>query len=512
MKSRLKYKIMGPVFGGLLAALVVLVILAITIPSHQLGKIGETKGKTLSRITTESLMPLLMSDDTESCKRNLAGLKKDEAVVFAEVFDKNAGSIARIFNIFYEDEEVQKKREKRIAEELANRFNVESLKQIAKEGEDIQVSNMELAGQKCLFFSAKIVNVDNPDEVLGYLNIALSLNILEDAAGIISSSMIIIGIAAMIVIGFISTLIISKILKPLSDAGDRMAVLSEEEGDLSTRLEVKTNDEIGKLAANFNKFIEKLRDLMSQVKEATSGISSGTGEISTGSEDLSTRVNEQAASITETFATLEGFTNIVKMNTDRSTEVRKKLESFQAEMQDKRNLMDNVISTMKEIENSGKKIDNIITVINDIGFQTNLLALNAAVEAARAGEAGRGFTVVAAEVRNLAQKTAESSKTIRDIVAQNVHSTKKGMELVNETAVFFKTIIEIMNELAQGISEISDGSREQSTGAEQINQAVMQMKNVGSQHAALAAELSAACKNMSDNTQQLNSLVSRFKF
>lgn len=512
MKRGLKYKIMVPIFGGFLLLLIVLVIVTITILSNQISKIGENKGKNLSKITAESLMSSLMSDDTESCKGNLANLKKDEAVVAAEVFDKNSKSIAKIFNTYYEDPEMQKEREKQIAEELANTFKVKSLKEIGKEGEDIQISNMELAGQECQFFSSKIVNADNPDEVLGYLNIALSLKSLENAAGTISSFMIITGIVLLIVIGFISSLIISKMIKPLIDAGNMMGVLSEGEGDLSASLEVKTNDEIGKLAANFNKFIEKLRDIMIQVKDAASEINNGTGEISAGSENLSNRTSEQAASITETSTTLEGFTNIVKVNTDNSAEVRTKLESFNEEMQNKRNLMDNVTSTMKEIEDSSKKIDNIITVINDISFQTNLLALNAAVEAARAGEAGRGFAVVAAEVRNLAQKTAESSKTIQDIVTQNVGSTKKGMELVNETSAFFTAIMEIMNELVQKISEISDGSKEQSFGVEQINKAIMQLGNVSNQNAALVEELSAASKSMSSNTHQLNSLVNRFKF
>ena len=290
-----------------------------------------------------------------------------------------------------------------------------------------------------------------------------------------------------------------------------MEELSEGEGDLTIRLNVKTNDEIGKLSINFNNFIEKLLHIVEKVKEASEDISNGTKEISAGSEDLSTRTSEQAASITETSTTLEGFTNIVKVNTDNSEEVRERLEKFNADMQTKRELMDNVTSTMKEIEDSSKKIDNIITVINDISFQTNLLALNAAVEAARAGEAGRGFAVVAAEVRNLAQKTAESSKTIQDIVTKNVDSTKKGMTLVNETSEFFAAIMQIMDEMVQKINQITDGSKEQSTGVEQINQAIMQLENVISQNAALVEELSATSKNMNSNTHQLSELVNKFK-
>ena len=180
---------------------------------------------------------------------------------------------------------------------------------------------------------------------------------------------------------------------------------------------------------------------------------------------------------------MEGFTSIVKVNTDNSEEVRGKLENFNNEMQAKKDLMDNVTTTMQEIEASSKKIDNIIAVINDISFQTNLLALNAAVEAARAGEAGRGFAVVASEVRNLAQKTAESSKNIQEIVTQNVETTTKGTELVNETSDFFASIAAVLDEIALKMQEITNSSKEQLTGVEQINETVSQLEGVINQNA-----------------------------
>lgn len=514
MKRGLKYKIMGPIFGGFLLVLIVLVALAIIIPKGQITKIGEDKGKTLSKITAESLMSALMFDDTESCKGNLANLKKDEAVIIAEVFDKTGKSVAKILNVKDDDEERLKEKQKELEENYAAAFDPKTLPDIGKDSEemkDMRIERIQIAGQSCELFSSKIINADN-NELMGYLNIALSLKSVQEATSTISTSMILISLISLLVIGFVSNMIISRMIKPLIDASDMMGVLSEGEGDLTARLEVKSNDEIGKLAENFNSFIEKLRDIIMQVKDASTEINDGTGEISAGSEDLSTRTSEQAASITETSTTLEGFTAIVKVNTENSGEVREKLENFNGEMRTKKDLMDNVTSTMKEIEDSSKKIDNIINVINDISFQTNLLALNAAVEAARAGEAGRGFAVVASEVRNLAQKTAESSKTIQDIVTQNVGSTKKGMELVNETSAFFATIMDVMNELVLKITEISDGSKEQSTGVEQINQAIMQLENVINQNAALVEELSATSKSMSANTHQLNSLVNRFKF
>jgi len=509
MQKGLKYKIMGPVFGGFLLVLIVLSFLAYTVASDQISKIDENKGKTLSKITAESVISALGLDDRITCQDNLKNLKKDEAVVVAQVFNKEMKSYAKVFNRGdIGDPKLKKDKEKELEAEYT--FNTSALQEIGKDGEDIKIKEIEICGQKCRFFSSKILESDSKD-ILGYLTIALSQKNLDDATGTISTSMTIISLVLFLVIGFFGNWLITRQVKPLVDAGDMMAVLSEREGDLTARLEVKTGDEIGKLAGNFNRFIEKLRDIMVQVKDTAARLNDGTGEIFAGSEDLSGQTGEQAASISETSTTLEGFTHIVKVNTDNSAEVTRRLGNFNAEMLAKRDLMVNVTSTMKEIEDSGKKIDNIITVINDISFQTNLLALNAAVEAARAGEAGRGFAVVAAEVKNLAQKTAESSKTIQDIVNNNVASTKKGMELVNETSAFFAAVMEIMSELVKKTGEISEGSKEQSTGVEQINRAIMQLENVVNQNAALVEKLSAAGKNMSADTHRLNALVDRFK-
>jgi methyl-accepting chemotaxis protein len=201
----------------------------------------------------------------------------------------------------------------------------------------------------------------------------------------------------------------------------------------------------------------------------------------------------------------------VKQNTESAEQVDAMLETFNSEMHDKKRLVENVTETMNEIFDSSKKIDNIVNVINDISFQTNLLALNAAVEAARAGEAGRGFAVVATEVRNLAQKTAESSKSIQEIVTNNVTATQKGMELVKETSDFFNEIIEILGELVNQITYIADRSKEQKTGIEQINEAIMQMDSVINRNASLVEELSASGKRMQTNSLQLQELVKRFK-
>jgi len=504
LRNQLKWKIMGPVVLGLVLMCTLLVWRAIDISKEKLTVMGKNKGETLELITAENLRASLEFDDKEGCKKTLETLiKGDQYVILSQVYDKNKKKVTEAFKKDLIDN-------KEINKPGVYRFDTNELAEVDRSKTNIVDKKIDIVGVHTQFFSSKIYK-EGTSEVLGYLNIALSLELLEEANTDIFANMMLISLVFLVVIVVLTLWIITRMIKPLINATGLMAELSEGEGDLTLRLDVKAEDEIGNLSNNFNNFIEKLRDIVVQVKESSEEIYNGTKEISAGSEDLSTRTSEQAASITETSTTLEGFTSIVKVNTENSEEVRKKLENFNADLQTKKDLMTNVTSTMKAIEDSSKKIDNIITVINDISFQTNLLALNAAVEAARAGEAGRGFAVVASEVRNLAQKTAESSKTIQEIVTKNVESTKKGMLLVNETSDFFSAIIHIMDELVTKITEITNGSKEQSTGVEQINQAIIQLENVINQNAALVEELSATSKSMSANTRQLNDLVNRFK-
>ncbi|MCP5103539.1 MAG: HAMP domain-containing protein [bacterium] len=281
--------------------------------------------------------------------------------------------------------------------------------------------------------------------------------------------------------------------------------------DFTEKIDVKSDDELGEIGESINLVIDNLKNLVQKVMQSTQGINQATDEISLSSEDLASRTNEQAASITETSTTLEDFSSIMKQNSGDSNESSAALETFNREIQTRKKLIENLTATMTAIDDSSKKIDNIVHVINDISFQTNLLALNAAVEAARAGEAGRGFAVVASEVRSLAQKTAESSKTIQEIVGQNVDATHKGMALAAETSEFFSSIMKMLRDISTRINRIASGSREQATGVDQINQAISQLETVINQNAALVEEFAATGKSLKANANQLDELVGRFK-
>lgn len=301
------------------------------------------------------------------------------------------------------------------------------------------------------------------------------------------------------------------ISNPVREMVTRARDLAEGEGDLTKRISTANQDELGELSGWFNRFIQQIHEIVSRVKGRSLALIDSTAKVSSGGETLATRTSEQAASITETSTTLEEFTSVLKMNKENSDEVNRLLEQFNAELRAKRALVENVTGTMQEISESGKKIDVIVNVINDISFQTNLLALNAAVEAARAGDAGRGFAVVAAEVRSLAQKTAESSRNIQAIVSNNIQTTRKGTELVNQTSVFFSGIAKIVDEISTKMQVIANSSREQFTGIEQINLAVSQLEEVINQNASLVEDFSMTAKEMLASSSELKELVGRFR-
>jgi methyl-accepting chemotaxis protein len=320
-------------------------------------------------------------------------------------------------------------------------------------------------------------------------------------------------ILILLVIGVLVTLIARFSARTISDPIKKIAAVSYAlgEGDLTHQVDLNRGDELGELSLSINQSVEQLGGLVKTVQSASAEITRSSEELSTGSIELAARTNQQAASLTETTATLEEFSAIVKSNNRNSADLKNSMDSFNQVLLANKELVSDVKNTMNQINDSSKRIDAIMNVINDISFQTNLLALNAAVEAARAGEAGRGFAVVANEVRNLAHKTSDSSKTIRDIIGQNVESTQLGIELVNQTDQSITRIVAQMKDLVVKINQINETTHEQATGFDQINTAISQIDVVVNQNAALSEEFSASSEHLKINAEDLLKLVKQFE-
>ncbi|MDO8345041.1 MAG: methyl-accepting chemotaxis protein, partial [Cellvibrio sp.] len=301
------------------------------------------------------------------------------------------------------------------------------------------------------------------------------------------------GVLLAVIVGFF---LIRAIVGPLNKGiAVANAVAS---GDLTSRIEVKSTNETGRLMLALKQMNDNLVELVSKVRMGTDSIATASSEIAAGNSDLSHRTEKQASSLEQTASSMEELAATVKQNADNAHQANQ-LAVGASEVAVKGGaVVGQVVQTMSSINESSKKIVDIISVIDGIAFQTNILALNAAVEAARAGEQGCGFAVVATEVRTLAQRSATAAKEIRELIKDSVSKVEDGTRLVDEAGATMDEIVSAVKRVTDIMSEISTASQEQSSGIEQVNQAVTQMDEVTQQNATLVEEASAAAESMQE--------------
>ncbi|HEY0885045.1 MAG TPA: methyl-accepting chemotaxis protein, partial [Ramlibacter sp.] len=311
-------------------------------------------------------------------------------------------------------------------------------------------------------------------------------------------------------VGFALGIVVTRsITRPLSKAvGVAQAVAG---GDLTTSISADSADEVGQLLGALREMNESLVKVVTQVRVGTDTIATATGQIAAGNQDLSSRTEEQASSLEETAASMEELTGTVKQNADNAGQANQLAQSASEIAARGGAVVAEAVQTMSAINESSKKIAEIISVIDGIAFQTNILALNAAVEAARAGEQGRGFAVVAAEVRSLAQRSATAAKEIKVLIEDSVSKVNAGSSQVARTGETMQEIVGSIRRVTDLMGEIAAASQEQSSGIEQVNQAITQMDQVTQQNAALVEEAAAASHSLQEQAGHLVSAVSVFK-
>ena len=452
---------------------------------------------------------------------------------------------------------------KTIVEETETQNNIDSFNQFHQTFldtlEQVKISNQLIVESEQLADRFSELNLIL-SKVLDDINYSLrkesdsvNENVISDAENFIWVVLIVsvIGLAISLLFGF---LVRRSITNPVDRLVDTAKDIAEGEGDLTKRIKVAEEDELGILSNWFNTFLRRLNDIIIQVKQDAHQINEVSQEMAAGNLDLSSRTHQQSASLEETASSMEEINSIVQNSAEEAKNANTLTKNAQKSVENSRKqLLDTVdesiknnqemlttlqetnskvVDAMEDIMSGSKKIAGIITLINDVAFQTNLLALNASVEAARAGEHGKGFAVVATEVRKLAHRSAKASKEIGDLIENSLESIETGRNLVtegekgmHEMREKVETMLnhlksesdENLNDIIKSFLQVSEvmenikvASLEQADGVGQINTTIADMQRITQENATLVEENARASSSMANNTKHLEEILNNF--
>jgi methyl-accepting chemotaxis protein len=301
----------------------------------------------------------------------------------------------------------------------------------------------------------------------------------------------------------------ANVATTMDDLAQMFSALAD--GDFSRRITADYQGIFAVLKNDANSMADRIASTIAEIKEVGREVSSAAAEISTSTSDLSQRTEEQAASLEQTSASMEEMSVTVKKNAENALQANQLTHGSREVANKGGQVVAKAVDAMARIEESSRKISDIIGVIDEIARQTNLLALNAAVEAARAGDAGRGFAVVASEVRSLAQRSSQAAKDIKDLITNSSSQVQEGVGLVNQAGSSLTEILASIQQVADIVAEIASASQEQSTGIDHINRALTQMDEVTQQNSALVEENAASAKTLEHQSETMNEKVAFFK-
>ncbi|ARD61544.1 methyl-accepting chemotaxis protein [Kosakonia radicincitans DSM 16656] len=321
--------------------------------------------------------------------------------------------------------------------------------------------------------------------------------------------MIIIAIVCLILGATMAIIISRAIVIPIKHAVEAATRIAA--GNLGEEIKVTSKDETGQLTSAISHMQDELIKIVTEIRGGAENIATGASQIMAGTRDLSARTEEQASSIEQTASSMEQISATVKNTGDNTANASQLSARASNAVTDNGKLMASLTQEIQNISNSADKMSDIINLIDSIAFQTNILALNAAVEAARAGEHGKGFAVVAQEVRNLAQKTANSSKEIRTLIENSTQQSVRGLEMVRQVNGKMDELVQNVDSVTSILKEIEQASLEQSDGVHQINIAIGQIDTTTQQNAALVEESVAASEMLNEQARVMQDLVSVFR-
>ncbi|HJV84092.1 MAG TPA: methyl-accepting chemotaxis protein [Noviherbaspirillum sp.] len=315
-----------------------------------------------------------------------------------------------------------------------------------------------------------------------------------------------IGLAFALLVGL---WLMRSILRPLGEVIRVAAAIAG--GDLTQTFQIRAQDEMGRMMQALKGMNDALLAIAESVRSGTDSIATASTQIAAGNMDLSSRTEAQASSLQETASSMEELTSTVKQNAANAVQANTLAVSAAQTATDGAVVMSQMVDTMGAINDSAKRIVEIIGLIDGIAFQTNILALNAAVEASRAGEQGRGFAVVASEVRNLAQHTTSAAREIKALINASAEQASAGAGLATRAEGSIRQVVDGIKRVSDIVGEISMASQEQSAGIEQINLAIAQMDTVTQQNAALVEQAAAASATLQKQATVLVETVAVFK-
>jgi methyl-accepting chemotaxis protein len=314
-------------------------------------------------------------------------------------------------------------------------------------------------------------------------------------------------VAVIMVVG--AVWLIKRITKPL----DYTVSICEQIalGDISVTVGSNRDDEFGKLLGALDHMVARLVEVVIDVRETSEVILNGAREIAESNESLSGRTEQSAANLEETASAMDQVAATIKNNVTNVSKASELARQAQNQAFEGKSIMDGATQAMTDIDTSTQRVENVISVVDEIAFQTNLLALNASVEAARAGELGRGFAVVAAEVRALAQKSANAAKEVKHLIGESREKVVGGQKMVNQTSDILLAILSGVENVATLVQEIDVATKEQSDGIMQVNQAIIDIDKVTQQNAAMVEEATSVSRTLQDHVADLIYKVDYFK-